>query len=90
MQLPSGAQTWLACGFDNAWTLHEYLTAALVDAINVGNWQRGGDPKSPPPEPVRRPADMRRVGVVTERRGAKARAFLERQKRSQTTEPEEA
>ena len=89
MQLPSGAQTWLACGFDNAWTLHEYLTAALLDAVRVGNWQRSGDAKAQPPEPIRRPSDLRETGNGQARRAAKARAFLDR-RAHQTQDQEEA
>ena len=93
MNLPAGAQTWLACGYDNAWTLQEYLTAALIDAANIGNWQRSGDAKAQPPTPVRRPADIRKDASEPSpeaRRLSRAQAFRERAKRQQSTEPEEA
>jgi hypothetical protein len=83
MQLPSGAQTWLSCGYDNAWTLMEYLTASLIDAVQAGNWQRAGDPKARKPEPVKRPADLRAHEVAATRNDARAQAFLERQRRRQ-------
>lgn len=90
MQLPSGAQTWVSCGFDNAWTLGEHLTAALVDAVRAGNWQRAGDPKAKRPEMVKRPADLREQEVVSARNDARAQAFLERQRRRQLEQTEEA
>lgn len=83
MQLPAGAQTWLSCGYDNAWTLMEYLTATLVDVTNAGNWQRGGDPKAKKPELVKRPADLRKGAATAGRNDARAQAFLERQRRRQ-------
>jgi hypothetical protein len=90
MQLPSGAQTWVSCGFDNAWTLGEHLTAAVVDAVRAGNWQRAGDPKARRPEPVKRPADLRAHDATAARNDTKALAFLERQKRRQLEQTEEA
>jgi len=83
MQLPAGAQTWLSCGYDNAWTLMEHLTAAVVDAINAGNWQRTGDPKAKKPEPVKRPSDLRKQDVAAGRNDTRAQAFLDRQRRRQ-------
>jgi len=83
MQLPAGAQTWLSCGYDNAWTLTEYLTAAAVDTLQAANWQRGGDPKAKKPEPVKRPADLRDADVTASRNDTAAQAFLERQRRRQ-------
>ena len=90
MQLPSGAQTWLSCGYDNAWTLMEYLTATLIDVANAGNWQRAGDAKAKKPEPIRRPADMRESAVKATRNDARAQAFLERQQRRQLEQAQEA
>jgi len=89
MQLPSGAQTWLSCGYDNAWSLMEYLTAALIDATNAGNWQRAGDPKAKKPEPVKRPSDLRDADAAAARNTTRAQAFLERQ-RSRQLESQEA
>lgn len=31
------------------------ILAGILDAINRGNWQRGGDPNAPEPEPLNRP-----------------------------------
>ena len=80
-QLPAGAQTWVACGYDNAWTLTDHLTATLVDVLQIANWQRAGDSKAKRPTPVKRPHDIRGDDAKAERMDAKARAFLERQKR---------
>jgi hypothetical protein len=38
------------------WSIDTHLTAALIDLIRVGNWQRGGG-KGPRPRPTPRPAD---------------------------------
>lgn len=43
-----------ASGTD-AWGLQEQLLASLVDAVNVGNWQRGGNAKAPRPQRIPRP-----------------------------------
>jgi hypothetical protein len=83
MQLPAGAQTWLSCGYDNAWTLTEHLTAAVVDALNAANWQRMGDGKAKKPDPVKRPSDLRDADAKASRNDARAQAFLERQRRKQ-------
>jgi hypothetical protein len=83
MQLPSGAQTWLSCGYDNAWTLMEYLTASLIDAVQAGNWQRAGDPKARKPDPVKRPADLRAQDRTAEFNDIKAQAFRDKQRRRQ-------
>ncbi|MDO5535369.1 MAG: hypothetical protein Q4F65_12050 [Propionibacteriaceae bacterium] len=37
----------------HGWSTAEYLQAAQLDALNAGNWQRGG--KGPRPDPVPRP-----------------------------------
>lgn len=37
------------------WGLTEHLLASAVDALNAGNWQRGGDRHAPKPKPVKRP-----------------------------------
>ena len=83
MQLPAGSQTWLSCGYDNAWTLTEHLTAAVVDALNAGNWQRAGDAKAKKPAQVKRPADLRDAEVAAARNDTRAQAFLERKQRRQ-------
>ena len=89
MQLPAGAQTWVACGYDNAWTLTDHLTATLVDVLQIANWQRAGDSKTKRPTPVKRPHDIRGDNAKAERMDARARAFLERQKRLQRAETSE-
>ena len=38
-----------------AWSLLEHLTAVLIDAVNMGNWQRQGDPYARRPDPIKRP-----------------------------------
>ena len=88
-QLPAGAQTWVACGYDNAWTLTDHLTATLVDVLQIANWQRAGDSKAKRPTPVKRPHDIRGDNAKAERMDARARAFLERQKRLQRAETSE-
>lgn len=90
MNLPAGAQTWISCGFDNAWTLGEHLTASLIDATQIGNWQRAGDSKAKRPTPVKRPSAARQDVEKAERNDVRARAFLERQKRVQQLTTEEA
>jgi len=83
MQLPSGAQTWISCGYDNAWTLMEHLMAAAVDALRAGNWQRAGDSKAKKPEPVKRPSDLRGKGDGADHNDTRALAFKERARRRQ-------
>lgn len=36
------------------WGVTDHLLAAVVDALNAANWQRGGG-KGPRPKPVKRP-----------------------------------
>jgi hypothetical protein len=76
----------MSAGFDNAWTVGDHLTASVFDAINVGNWQRGGDPKARRPKAVPRPSDARRSEQTADHNDVRARAFLDRQKRLQQTE----
>lgn len=42
-------------GDDALWGVTEHLLASLLDAVQMGNWQRGGKPHAPKPKPVRRP-----------------------------------
>ena len=42
-------------GDDHLWGLQEHLLAAVVDATNIGVWQRSGAKKSARPRPVPRP-----------------------------------
>lgn len=83
LQLPSGAQTWVECGFDSAWTLADYLSAATFDALNVGNWQRAGDAKKPRPKPIPRPADARKSVRAADRNERMALRLLERKRAAQ-------
>lgn len=88
-QLPYGAQTWISCGFDNAWSAETHLTASLFDAVNVGNWQRAGDKHAKRPTPVQRPSGARESAEQADRHQIRAQAFLDRQRRKQDP-PEEA
>ncbi|MBW3663576.1 MAG: DUF5361 domain-containing protein [Actinobacteria bacterium] len=49
-----------------SWSVSDHLLAAAVDALNAGNWQRGGG-KGRRPKPVARPGekpkDQRRFGT---------------------------
>ena len=83
MNLPAGAQTWVAAGSDAAWSSEAHLTAAVFDAVNVGNWQRTGDKNAKKPQPAPRPSDARRSAATADRNEIRARAFQERQKRLQ-------
>lgn len=88
VQLPAGAQTWISCGFDNAWTLGEHLTASVFDALQIANWQRQGDGSAKRPTPTKRPSDVVADDLRSERMEAKARRFLERQKARQQPDEE--
>jgi hypothetical protein len=37
------------------WTTQEHLTASVIDALNIANWQRGAKKNSRRPEPIPRP-----------------------------------
>ncbi len=62
------------------WTLESHLLAVAIDALAIGNWQRGG--KGPRPKPIPRPG----VKTPGTRYGGtpidqdKARAYLDRLK----------
>jgi len=86
MQLPAGAQTWISCGYDNAWTLGEHLTASVFDALNIANWQRGGDNSAKRPELTQRPSDTTTQVEKKDRIAERARMFVERQQ-AQTDQP---
>lgn len=56
--LPPDAATVAAVSGPAAqWGSTEYLLALVVDALNVGNWQRIGDKKAPKPTPLPRPGE---------------------------------
>lgn len=59
--LPATSATARAVNPDAEWTLAEHLLAAVLDALNGANWQRGGG-KGSYPHPVPRPSDRFRVG----------------------------
>ena len=86
VQLPAGAQTWVAAGTDSAWTLGEHLTASVFDALNLANWQRSGDSKAKAPKPIPRPSDAREADVKADRLEARALAFKARQEARQATQ----
>lgn len=68
--LPSDAATVRAeVGPAAAWSVEAHLLAAMFDVLRVANWQRGADPKHPPPKPkptprpgVEQPEDGQRIG----------------------------
>jgi hypothetical protein len=76
--LPAGAATWVACGFDSAWTPEAHLAAFNADVGQLANWQRGGG-QGPKPKPYPRPGDEARSKVKAAAIEAKARAFNARQ-----------
>lgn len=86
LQLPAGAQTWISCGYDNAWTLAEHLTASVFDALNIANWQRSGDDSAKRPEQIQRPSDTTAQVDKKDRMAERARRFMERQQ-ARTDQP---
>jgi hypothetical protein len=78
VNLPAGAATWRSCGYDAGWTDEAHLAAFLADAVQVGNWQRGGG-QGPAPKPLPRPGDESRANTKKAAIEAKAQAFLARQ-----------
>lgn len=79
MQLPAGAQTWISCGYDSAWTNAEHLAALQVDAIQVSNWQRAGGKKDSLPDPVLRPSQSAEKASKRDRMAERAQAAHARQ-----------
>lgn len=77
VQLPAGAQIWVSVGSDLAWTSQTHLTAAVLDALNGANWQRG-DGKSKKPDPTPRPSELAERAAVTDRHIERARRFQQR------------
>lgn len=55
--LPPTAALWRAIDPDAMWAVSPdaLLLAALVDAVQIGNWQRSGDKHARKPEPIPRP-----------------------------------
>lgn len=50
-----GTATGEAMQGHELWTTEAELTAGVIDAINLGNWQRQGKGSAPKPKPVKRP-----------------------------------
>lgn len=68
-QLPRDSATMRALGGpDSEWTLEAHLQAAIVDALNVANWQRAARKHSRPPTPIPRPGvhdpNTRKIGTT--------------------------
>lgn len=71
-------------GVEQAWTTEAHLLAFGVDALRSGNWQRGGG-SGKQPEPIPRPADIKKDQESNAARLAKARAYKARQRRKPVT-----
>ena len=74
LHLPAGAQTWLSMGADSAWEVSDYLMALIADLLAAANWQRG-DGKGKRPQPLDRPADMKKQRDRVDKAMEKAAAF---------------
>lgn len=46
-------------GAEADWGSVEHLTAAVIDLLRVGNWQRAGNKRAPRPKPIPRPGEGR-------------------------------
>lgn len=57
-ELPYGSQTWLAVESDAAWTTEAHHLGFVLDALALGNWQRGGG-SGEKPKPWPRPSQMK-------------------------------
>lgn len=49
--------SYLAAVLGAPWDASSYMLANVVDLLNAGNWQRGGDKNRPRPKPMPRPGD---------------------------------
>ena len=49
--------SYLAAVLGAPWAATEYMLANVVDLLNAGNWQRGGDRRVRKPKPMPRPGD---------------------------------
>ena len=49
--------SYLAAAMGVPWAATEYLLANIVDLLNAGNWQRGGDRSVRRPKPMPRPGE---------------------------------
>jgi len=57
------------------WGLTEQLLAALVDAIQIGNWQRQGKAHAPRPKPIPRPGVKDTSRVIGRGKGTSVAEF---------------
>src|SRR5690349_4972535 len=55
LHLPPEAASVQATNPDAVWALNEHLLAGIYDLLAAGNWQRGGNKRSPRPKPLPRP-----------------------------------
>lgn len=59
--LPDGSMLWRAMDLPNAWTTGDYLTATLVDQMNMWMWGNADrNRRGHRPQPVPRPGAKRR------------------------------
>lgn len=49
--------SYLAAVLGVPWDASNYMLANVVDLLNAGNWQRGGDKNKPRPKLVKRPGE---------------------------------
>lgn len=49
--------SYLAAVLGVPWGTSDYMLANVVDLLNAGNWQRGGDKSRPKPKSVQRPGE---------------------------------
>lgn len=49
--------SYLAAVLGAPWAATEYMLANVVDLLNAGNWQRGGNKSARKPKPMPRPGD---------------------------------
>jgi hypothetical protein len=47
----------LASALGAPWGVADYMMANVIDLLNAGNWQRGGNKNSPRPKPIQRPGE---------------------------------
>lgn len=46
------------------WETGDHLLAAVVDAVQIGNWQRAGKKSLPKPKPVQRPGSKGKTKTI--------------------------
>lgn len=47
----------LAAVLGAPWGVADYMMANVIDLLNAGNWQRGGNKSAPKPKPIKRPGE---------------------------------